>query len=45
MSQAADAGVCPNCGKEAGRALSRFACMAKDDTGYTAPLGGSSCGG
>ncbi len=44
MSQASEKGGCPKCGQLAPRAISRFACLAKDDTGYTAPLGGSSCG-
>jgi len=44
MSQAGEKAACPRCGKASERALSRFACLAKDDTGYTAPVGGSSCG-
>ena len=44
MSQASEKGVCPKCGTPSERGLSRFACLAKDDTGYTAPIGGNSCG-
>ena len=45
MSQSEEEAACPKCGKPAGRAISRFACLARDETGYTAPIGGSSCGG
>jgi putative FmdB family regulatory protein len=45
MSQSEEKATCPKCGKPSGRALSRFACMAKDDTGFTAPIGGGSCSG
>jgi putative FmdB family regulatory protein len=45
MSQSEEKAACPKCGKPAARAISRFSCLAKDDTGYTAPLGGGGCGG
>ncbi len=45
MSQAEEKAVCPKCGKPAEKAISRFACLAKDGTGVTTPIGGSSCGG
>ena len=45
MSQSEEKAACPQCGQPSGRAISRFSCLAKDDTGYTAPIGGSSCGG
>ena len=45
MSQSGEQASCPKCGKPAEKTVSRFACLAKDDTGYTAPLGGPSCGG
>jgi len=44
MSESAEKAVCPRCGKPAAKTISRFACMATDDTGYTSPVGGSSCG-
>jgi len=44
MSQASEKGACPKCAQLVPRAISRFACLAKDDAGYTAPLGGSACG-
>jgi putative FmdB family regulatory protein len=45
MSQSADKAVCPKCGQASDKALSRFACLAKDASGGVAPVGGSSCGG
>jgi len=45
MSQSDEKAACPKCGKPAPRAISRFSCLVKDDTGYTAPIGGGSCGG
>jgi len=45
MSQSDEKAACPKCSKPAQRAISRFSCLAKDDTGYTAPIGGSSCSG
>ncbi|MCL2149411.1 MAG: hypothetical protein FWH51_00515 [Dehalococcoidia bacterium] len=44
MSQSSDKGACPECRQLVSRTISRFSCLAKDDTGYTAPLGGSGCG-
>ena len=45
ISQSDEKAECPTCGKLSVRAISRFSCLAKDDTGFTAPIGGSSCSG
>ncbi len=45
MSQSEKEAICPTCGKQSNRVISRFSCLAKDNTGFTAPVGGSSCGG
>jgi putative FmdB family regulatory protein len=45
MSQSEEEGACPKCGKQSKRAISRFSCLAKDDTGFTESVGGNSCGG
>ncbi|MCL2679094.1 MAG: zinc ribbon domain-containing protein [Dehalococcoidia bacterium] len=45
MSQSDASADCIKCGVSSPRTLSRFACLAKDDTGYTAPLGGGGCSG
>ena len=45
MSQSEEEAACPKCGQPSERAISRFSCLAKDDTGYTAPIGGGSCSG
>ncbi len=43
LSQSADPASCPHCQKSAERVLSTFACFGTDDSGVTAPVGGSSC--
>lgn len=43
MSQANEKVACPNCHEPAERALSRFACFSKDESGLSAPVGGGSC--
>ena len=43
MSQATEASECPSCQHDAERILSNFACFTVDDSGLSAPLGGSPC--
>ncbi|MCL2706717.1 MAG: zinc ribbon domain-containing protein [Dehalococcoidia bacterium] len=45
MSQSDEKADCPKCGHQSGRAVSLFSCFAKDDAGFTAPVGGNSCSG
>jgi putative FmdB family regulatory protein len=43
MSQASEGVSCPYCHSQAERALSRFACFSKDESGLSSSLDGSSC--
>jgi len=43
LSQASDGADCPRCHEKAERKLSTFACFSKESSGFTAPIGGSSC--
>ncbi len=43
FSRASEAADCPRCHQDAERILSTFACLTKDDSGLTAPIGGNSC--
>jgi len=45
VSCATEPSPCPICTKDADRVLSRFACFTTDETGMSAPVGGSSCSG
>ncbi len=43
FSQASEAAACPRCHQSSERILSIFACLSKDESGLTAPVGGNSC--
>jgi putative FmdB family regulatory protein len=43
LSKATEAVSCPQCHQKADRVLSTFACLSKDESGVTSPVGGSSC--
>lgn len=45
LSRASEGADCPRCHISAERILSTFASFAKDESGMTAPVGGSSCAG
>ncbi|MFC1918680.1 FmdB family zinc ribbon protein [Chloroflexota bacterium] len=45
LTKAGEAASCPRCHKSAERKLSTFACVSKDASGFTSPVGGSSCAG
>lgn len=43
MSQVGEEALCPHCGSKAEKILSSFACLSRDESGATSPVGGSSC--
>jgi putative FmdB family regulatory protein len=43
MNQADAGALCPCCNSKAEKVLSSFACLSKDDSGLSSPVGGSSC--
>ncbi|MBI4187976.1 MAG: zinc ribbon domain-containing protein [Chloroflexi bacterium] len=45
LSQANETASCPCCHEEAKRVLSTFASFSTDESGVSAPVGGSPCGG
>lgn len=45
VSRSAESATCPGCEGSAERVLSRFCSFTTDDSGMTAPVGGSSCSG
>jgi putative FmdB family regulatory protein len=44
MTQSAEPAVCPKCGQTSTKTIARFACLSKDSSGTSTPVGGSSCG-
>lgn len=44
-SQSGAGASCPRCRKTANRVLSAFSSFSKNESGVSAPVGGSSCGG
>ncbi|MFH1381422.1 MAG: zinc ribbon domain-containing protein [Chloroflexota bacterium] len=45
MSRAEEPVSCPKCQKTAKRKISSFACFSTNESGMSAPVGGSSCSG
>ena len=45
LSQASEGAECPRCKDAAERILSAFCSVSRDESGFTTPIGGSSCGG
>jgi len=43
MNQADEEALCPNCNSRAEKVLSSFACLSRDESGISSPVGGSSC--
>jgi len=43
LSQSGEGAPCPECQQGAERVLSTFACFSTDDSGFSSPVGGSSC--
>jgi putative FmdB family regulatory protein len=43
LSRATDPADCPRCQQTAERILSTFACFSTNESGFSAPVGGSSC--
>ncbi|UCE98207.1 MAG: zinc ribbon domain-containing protein [Dehalococcoidia bacterium] len=43
MSRANEEVLCPDCHSRAKKILSNFACVSKDESGISSPIGGSPC--